>query len=124
MQREVVDFNDFFAPVIKQAMLRAVLAMVAVVDKTAFDNAHLMEVIYVEQPSKSLRRVDGLMWAVCLSPGTACVRYRVHGTKRFSSSTNAWVCARCDHVGVLRSGCSACNEVVLEVAVCRGLAPR
>ena len=57
-QREGLDYNDIFAPVVKYKTMRLMLAMVAVFDweleqmdvKTAFLHGDLKETIYMRQP--------------------------------------------------------------------------
>ena len=63
-QKEGIDFNEIFSPVVKMNSIRAVLSIVAVQDwhleqmdvKTAFLHGDLEEEIYMEQPEGFIRK--------------------------------------------------------------------
>ena len=57
-QKEGIDFNEIFSPVVKMSSIRIILGLVATLDleceqldvKTAFLHGELEEEIYMEQP--------------------------------------------------------------------------
>ena len=71
-QREGIDFNEVFSPVVKHSSIRALLAMVALHDleleqldvKTAFLHGELEEQIYMSQPEGFV--IPGMENHVCL----------------------------------------------------------